>query len=352
MRELRRAAVRPAPLLRTLLLVPQTRLLLLAPLLFTLLNAMPLLCTVTHAQTSAAAKPVRMIVGLAPGGLTDQSARIIAPKLSEILGASVIVENRTGAGGAIAAEYVAKSAPDGSVIMMGFDGTLVTAPALGPQPYDVLRDLTAISKIADSPLLITGAPNLKTRNFKELVALIKSQPGKWDYGTAGVGSTGHLVAEQLKQAAGLHLVHIPYRGGGQVIADVMAGQLPLMLAGAPASQSQIKGGKAVGLATTGAQRLSILPEVPTVRESGIAGLENFEAYSWVGLFGPRDLPADLTERFLAAVQKTLADPATRQRLEQAGVVPAGNTPAQFSAQIRADLALWARVVKQAGIKAE
>ena len=343
MRELRCPTLRLAPL-------PCFRLL--APFFCSLWFATSLLSGPAHAQTNAAAKPVRMIVGLAPGGLTDQSARIIAPKLSELLGATVIVENRTGAGGAIAAEYVAKSAPDGSVIMMGFDGTLVTAPALGPQPYDVLRDLTAISKIADSPLLITGAPNLTTRNFKELMALIKSQPGKWDYGTAGVGSTGHLVAEQLKQAAGLHLVHIPYRGGGQVIADVMAGQLPLMLAGAPASQSQIKGGKAIGLATTGAQRLSILPEVPTVRESGIAGLENFEAYSWVGLFGPRDMPVDLIERFLAAAQKTLADPGTRQRLEQAGAVAVGNTPAQFSAQIRADLALWARVVKQAGIKAE
>jgi len=297
-------------------------------------------------------KPIRMIVGLAPGGIADQSARIMAPRLSEILGVGIVVENRTGAGGAIAAEYVAKSPADGSILMLGFDGTLVTAPALGPQPYDVQSDLTAISKIADSPLLITGAPRLKGRNFRDLVAQIKSQPGKWDYGTAGVGSTGHLVGELLESTAGIYMVHIPYRGGGQVIADVMAGQIPLMLAAAAASQAHIKGGKAVGLATTGANRLAIMPDVPTVRESGIKGLENFEAYSWVGLFGPRNLPAELVERFHAATVKALAEPATRQRLEQIGAVPVGNSPAQFAAQIRADLARWAEVVRVAEIKAD
>ena len=299
-----------------------------------------------------AGKPIRMIVGLAPGGIADQAARIMAPKLSEILGATIIVENRTGAGGAIAAEYVAKSPPDGLVIMMGFDGTLVTAPAISRQPYDVQRDLTAISKVADSPLLITGAPSVKARNFKELIALIKTQPGRWDYGTAGIGSTGHLVGELLESVAGLYMVHVPYRGGGAVIADVMAGQIPLMLGAAAASQAQIKGGKAIGLATTGARRLSILPDVPTVRESGIKELEKFEAYSWVGLFGPRNLSPELTERFHAANVKALADPATRQRLEQVGAVPVGNTPAQFVAQIQADLALWAGVAKTAGIKPE
>lgn len=302
--------------------------------------------------TAPAGKPIRMIVGLAPGGIADQAARIMAPKLSEILGATIIVENRTGAGGAIAAEYVAKSPPDGSVIMMGFDGTLVTAPAIAKQPYDVQRDLTAISKVADSPLLITGAPSVKARNFKELIAQIKTQPGRWDYGTAGIGSTGHLVGELLENVAGLYMVHVPYRGGGAVIGDVMAGQIPLMLGAAAASQAQIKGGKAIGLATTGARRLSILPDVPTVRESGIKELEKFEAYSWVGLFGPRNLSPELTERFHAANVKALTDPATRQRLEQVGAVPVGNTPAQFAAQIQADLALWAGVAKTAGIKPE
>ena len=307
----------------------------------------------SSAQTSPpAGKPIRMIVGLAPGGIADQAARIMAPKLSEILGATIIVENRTGAGGAIAAEYVAKSPPDGSVIMMGFDGTLVTAPAIAKQPYDVQRDLTAISKVADSPLLITGAPSVKARNFKELIALIKTQPGRWDYGTAGIGSTGHLVGELLESVAGLYMVHVPYRGGGAVIADVMAGQIPLMLGAAAASQAQIKGGKAIGLATTGARRLSILPDVPTVRESGIKELEKFEAYSWVGLFGPRNFTPELTEKFHAANVKALADPATRQRLEQVGAIPVGNTPAQFVAQIQADLALWAGVAKTAGIKPE
>ena len=302
--------------------------------------------------SAPAGKPIRMIVGLAPGGIADQAARIMAPKLSEILGATIIVENRTGAGGAIAAEYVAKSPPDGSVIMMGFDGTLVTAPAIAKQPYDVQRDLTAISKVADSPLLITGAPSVKARNFKELIALIKTQPGRWDYGTAGIGSTGHLVGELLESVAGLYMVHVPYRGGGAVIADVMAGQIPLMLGAAAASQAQIKGGKAIGLATTGARRLSILPDVPTVRESGIKELEKFEAYSWVGLFGPRNFTPELTEKFYAANVKALADLATRQRLEQVGAIPVGNTPAQFVAQIQADLALWAGVAKTAGIKPE
>ena len=302
-----------------------------------------------HAQSATA--PIRMIVGLAPGGIADQAARIFAPKLAEVLGQQVVVENRTGAGGAIAAEFVAKAPGDGSIIMMGFDGTLVTAPALQPQPYNVLTDLKAISKVADSPLLITGAPNLKVRNLKDFLALAKTQPGVWDYGTAGIGSTGHLVGELLELRAGVFMVHIPYRGGGQAVADLIGSQIPLMLGAAAASQAHVKAGTAIGLATTGAKRLSILPDVPTVRESGVKGLEQFEAYSWVGLLGPKSMPPATVARFHEAAVKVLADPAMRARLEGIGAVPVGNSPAEFSTQIKADLERWTALVKSAGITA-
>jgi tripartite-type tricarboxylate transporter receptor subunit TctC len=293
-----------------------------------------------------------MIVGLAPGGIADQAARIVAPKLSEALGQQIVVENRTGAGGAIAAEFVAKAPGDGSIIMMGFDGTLVTAPAVQPnQPYNVLTDLKAISKIADSPLLITGAPNLKVRTLKDFLALAKAQPGKWDYGTAGIGSTGHLVGELLELRAGVFMVHIPYRGGGQAVADLIGSQIPLMLGAAAASQAHVKAGTAIGLATTGAKRLAILPDVPTVRESGIKGLEQFEAYSWVGLLGPKSMPPATVARFHDAAVKVLADPAMRARLEAIGAVPVGNTPAEFAAQMKADIERWTALVKAAGITA-
>lgn len=311
------------------------------------------LFTIFPAHAQPASQPIRMIVGLAPGGIADQAARIFAPKLGEVLGQQVVVENRTGAGGAIAAEFVAKSVGDGSIIMMGFDGTLVTAPAVQPkQPYDVLNDLKPISKVADSPLLITGAPNLKVRNLKDFLALAKTQPGKWDYGTAGIGSTGHLVGELLEARAGVFMVHIPYRGGGQAVADLIGGQIPLMLAAAAASQAHVKGGTAIGLATTGAKRLSILPEVPTVRESGVKGLEKFEAYSWVGLLGPKSMPTPVVNKYYEATLKVLADPALRARFEAIGAVPVGNTPAEFGAQMKADIERWTAVVKAAGIKAE
>ncbi len=307
----------------------------------------------SNAHAQPANQPVRMIVGLAPGGIADQAARIVAPKLSEVLGQQIVVENRTGAGGAIAAEYVAKAAGDGSIIMMGFDGTLVTAPAVQPkQPYDALVDLKAISKIADSPLLITGAPNLKTRNLKDFLALAKTQPGKWDYGTAGVGSTGHLVGELLEARAEVFMTHIPYRGGGQALADLIGGQIPLMFAAAAASQAHVKAGTAIGLATTGAKRLAILPDVPTVRESGIKGLEQFEAYSWVGLLGPKAMPPAVVNKYHAATLKVLADPALRARLEAIGAIPVGNSPAEFAAQMKADIERWTELVKAAGIKPE
>ena len=321
--------------------------------LLTAISAGAFLLAAAGAQAQPAGQPIRMIVGLAPGGIADQVARITAPKLAEILGQQVVVENRTGAGGAIAAEYVAKAAGDGTVIMMGFDGTLVTAPAVQPkQPYNVLTDLKPISKTADSPLLITGAPNLPARNLKEFVALAKTKPGKFDYGTAGVGSTGHLVGELIEARAGLFLTHIPYRGGGQALIDVIGGQISLMFAAAAASQAHVKAGKAIGLATTGNKRLSILPDVPTVAESGVAGLETFEAYSWVGLLGPKDMPPQIVGKFHDASAKMLADPAIRTRLEAIGAIPVGNTPAEFGAQIKADLERWTQLAKSANIQPE
>jgi len=301
-----------------------------------------------RAQGAYPSKPIRLIVGLAPGGIADQSARLIAPELSKALGQQVVVENRTGANGNIGARAVADAAPDGYTLMLAFDGTMVAGAAYNPQtPFDPVKDFLPITKLADSPVLITAHPSLPANNIKELVELARSKPGRYDFGTAGNGSTGHLTGELLKNLAGIYMVHIPYRGGGDALRDVLAGQIQLMFAAVAASSAQIKGGRLKGIAVTGPKRVEALPEVQTVSESGIPALKGFNVQSWVGLMAPLHTPKAVIDTLNRDINRALATPELRARFTAIGAEAAGNRPEEFGTQVATDLARWKQLISKA-----
>jgi len=315
----------------------------LSSIFLSVLSAVP-----AHAQGAFPNKPIRLIVGLAPGGIADQSARLIAPELSKALGQQVIVENRTGANGNIGARAVADAAPDGYTLMLAFDGTMAAGAAYNPKtPFDPVKDFLPISKLADSPVLITAHPSLPANNMKELIELVRTRPGRYDYGTAGNGSTGHLTGELLKNMAGLYIVHIPYRGGGDALRDVLAGQIHLMFAAVAASSAQIKGGRLKGIAVTGPKRVEALPEVQTVAESGVPALKDFNVQSWVGLMAPLHTPKAVIDLLNHETTRALATPELRARFTAIGAETAGNRPEEFGAQVASDVARWKRLIAKA-----
>ncbi len=303
-------------------------------------------------------KPIRLLVGLAPGGIADITARIVAPRLGEILGQNVVVENRTGAGGAIATRQVAASAPDGYTLLMAFDGTHVTIPAANPAAgFDPIADFAPIGKAVDAPVLITSHPNFPARDFRELVELsrgmLRSGSGMGrllDYGTAGVGSTGHLTMELLKQRLGFYALHIPYRGGGDARAQVLGKQIPLMLAAVPTTANDIRGGILKGLAVTSGKRSPALPNVPTLAELGYPELKGTDINSWVGLVAPARTPKDIVAKLDAALRQTLATDDVYTRLLNSGSTPVKSSPEIFSGQIAADYTRWKRVIADAHLK--
>lgn len=303
-------------------------------------------------------RPIRLMVGLAPGGIADQTARIIAPKLSEVLGQNVIVENRTGAGGAIATRAVASSAPDGYTLLAAFDGTHVTIPASSPSAgFDPLADFAPIGKIVDSPVLMTAHPSFPANDFREFVQLSRGlltggggANRLFDYGTAGMGSTGHLTMELLKLRLGLYAVHIPYRGGGDARAQLLGRHIPLMLAAVPTTSSDIRAGALKGLAVTSAKRSPVLPNVPTLSELGFAELRGLDINSWVGLVAPARTPAPIVARLDAALRQVLAFEEVQQRLVQSGSVPVHSSPDAFAAQIGTDLVRWKKVIAESRLR--
>nr|WP_246295035.1 tripartite tricarboxylate transporter substrate binding protein [Schlegelella koreensis] len=303
-------------------------------------------------------RPVRLVVGLAPGGIADQTARIIAPKLAEVLGQQVVVENRTGAGGAIATRAVAGSAPDGYTLLVAFDGTHVTIPASNPAAgFDPVADFAPIGKIVDAPVLVTAHPSFPANDFREFVQLSRrllSSGGSagrlFDYGTAGVGSTGHLTMELLKLRLNLFAVHIPYRGGGDARAQLLGRQIPLMLAAVPTTSGDIRAGTLKGLAVTSARRSPVLPTVPTLSELGFAELRGLDINSWVGLAAPARTPVAVVERLNSALHQVLAADDVQQRLVQTGSVPVRSSPAAFATQIAGDLERWRKVIAESHLR--
>jgi tripartite-type tricarboxylate transporter receptor subunit TctC len=308
-----------------------------------------LLCGAVQAQEYPT-KPIRLIVPFAPGGLADTSARAVAEKLGARLGQSVVVENRPGASGNIGMQAVAQSAPDGYTLVLGFDGTVVINPHIFAKTgFDVLNDFAPVTKLGDATLLLVAHPSVPAKNIMELIAYEKTRPGTLSYGTSGTGGTPHLAGELLNQRTGTKFVHVPYKGGGQAVIDVVGGQIPLVFTAVASAQQHVKSGKVIGIGVSSGKRAASLPEVPTFAESG---LTDFVVDSWVGILAPAKTPKPIVERLQRELAAVLNDPDVRDRYATLGIEPVGNTPEQFGAQIRADLARWEKVVKQAGIKVE
>jgi tripartite-type tricarboxylate transporter receptor subunit TctC len=305
-----------------------------------------LIAGAAHAQSGG--KPVRIIVGYAPGGGVDLTARLIAPGLSEALGQPVIVENRTGANGNIGTDAVVRAAPDGQTLLMGYNGNLVINPALSlKMPFDTVRDLTPIALAVVSTNLLVSHPSLPVRNVKELVAFAKSRPGDLNYASSGIGAVGHMAAELFAMTAGIKLQHIPYKGNGAAIAEVLAGQVPLMFSAPAAVIGHVRANKLRPLAVASERRPPGLESIPTFGEAGFPGVE---ASAWFGVFGPAGMQAAQVERLNAEIVRILKTPDVTGKLTQQGYDPAPSTPAGLAQLVKADLSKWAKVVQAAGIK--
>ncbi|KQP35765.1 tripartite tricarboxylate transporter substrate binding protein [Pseudorhodoferax sp. Leaf274] len=295
------------------------------------------------------AKPIRLVVPFSPGGVSDTAARVVAEKLGQQLGQQVIVDNKPGASGNIGTQQVAQAEPDGYNIVLGYDGTLVINPHLQRVPFDTVKDFAPVGKIGDAVLIIVVNPKLPVRTFAELVAYAKAQPGGLSYGSAGTGSTPHLAGELLKQRTGIALTHIPYKGGGQAMGDVVGGTLPMLYTAVAGALPFVKNQQLRAIAVSSAARVPSMPDVPTLIESGV---KDFVFDSWVGLMAPARTPRPVIDRLNQALQAVLRAPDTRDRLQTMGVIPTPGTPEAFGQQIAADLEKNRAVVQGAQIKIE
>jgi tripartite-type tricarboxylate transporter receptor subunit TctC len=293
-------------------------------------------------------RPITLLVGASAGGTTDTMARAIAQPLSKSLGRPVLVENRPGAGGNIAALAVTKAAPDGYTLLVSFTSHTITATLYPKLPFDPVADFTAISKIANVPSLLVGNPNLPAKNLAELIALAKSKPGKLSIAIGGIGSSLHLAGEQFKMMTGTELLDVPYKGTAPALTDVLGGQVDMMFISLVTGSAQVKGGKLRGFGVTSAQRQESFPDLPAIGEV----VKGFESTAWFGVFGPAKLPADITDKLNAAIVAALNDAELRDRLQTEGATPAGGSAAEFAAFVRNDVAHWAPIVKAAGAKVE
>ena len=302
------------------------------------------------AQSNYPNKPIRMVVPFAPGGVTDTSGRLIAEQLSKRLGQQVIVDNKPGASGNIGTQMVVSAEPDGYTLVLGFDGTMVINPhVFAKMPFDTVRDLAPVGKIGDAVLILVAHPGVPAKTLREVLDLSKKQNGGLSYGTSGTGGTPHIAGELLKMRTGANLVHIPYKGGGQALIDVISGNIPLVYTAIAGAAQHVKNGKLHPVAVSSLQRSRALPDVPTFIESGVS---EFDVSSWVGIFAPPKTPRAIIERLNTELNVVLADPEVRERLVQLGISATPSTPDKFGEEIRRDLARYGPVVKAAGIKAE
>lgn len=306
--------------------------------------------SLAHAQKATfPSKPIRMIVPFAPGGVSDTSARIVAEKMSQHLGQSVVVENKPGASGNIGAQQVAQSEPDGYTILLGFDGTLVINPHLQKVPFDPVKSFTPIGKIGDASLIIVVNPKIPVKNFTELLAYARTQPGGLSYGSAGTGSTPHLAGESLKQRTGIPLTHIPYKGGGQAMSDVVGGSLPMLFTAVAGAYGFVKNKQVQAIGVSGAARVTSLPEVPTLTESGV---DDFVFDSWTGLLAPAGTPRPIIDTLNHALNASLTAADTKARLADLGIAATPGSPEDYAHQIRNDLQKNKSIVEAAKIAAQ
>ena len=287
-----------------------------------------------------------MIVAVPPGGPADTLARLVGPRLSEALGQPVVIDNRPGANGIIAYETTARATPDGYTFVAVAAGVVINPSLYRNVPYDPLKDFAAITLGIAVPNILVVHPTVKATSVKELVALAKTRPGQLTFASAGNGTSGHLALELFKQTAGIEVIHVPYKGGGPALADVMGGQVQALFSIALAATPQIKAGRLRALAITSAGRSSVAPDLPTVAEVGMPG---FEVVGWFGWLAPAKTPRDIVNRLNAQIVRVLNMPEVRERLLSQSTEPVGNSPAQFAAFMKSEHAKWARVIKQAGI---
>jgi tripartite-type tricarboxylate transporter receptor subunit TctC len=295
------------------------------------------------------AGPVRIVVGFAPGGGTDVLARVIGQKLGVMWNTSVLVENKPGATGAIAAAYVAKQPPDGTTLLMAHVNSHAIAPALLDVKYDPRTDFTPISMVGVTPNMLTCRPEQKVRSVSDIVALCRQKPGKISFGSSGIGSAQHLALEMFRLQARLDVVHVPYKGSGPLVADLIGGQIDYAFDTMTSATPFIQQGKVIAIAQTRLKRAASHPNVPTLAESGFPGLD---AASWYGLVGPKNMPPALVQRMNADVNRVLAMPDVAERLKSFGAEDSGGSNQQFAAFIASESTKWAKVVKDAGVKAE
>lgn len=318
-------------------------------LMHRILPAVALVFTMSAQAADYPQRPVRLVVPYSAGGSTDTVARITGARLSERLGQQVVIDNRTGAGTIIGTGIVKDATPDGHVLLMATPPLAVNPSLYASVPYVLERDFVAITNIAASSNLLVVHPSMAATSVRELIALLKANPGKYNYGSSGVGGAGHLAMALFTSMAEVEALHVPYKGGAPAVADLVAGRLNMMMANLTTAQPHIRAGKLRGLGVGKAKRSPLFPEMPTIAE---AGVKNYEANNWNGLVAPAATPRAVIQRLHKEIVATLEEPVIAERMARAGLEPVGDSPAEFARYLKAEAAKWGRLVKAAGIKPE
>jgi tripartite-type tricarboxylate transporter receptor subunit TctC len=321
-------------------------------LLATAVAALGLAATAAQAADNYPSRPMQMIVSFSAGGPTDIVARILSAKMGEILGQSFIVENKSGAGGNIGAEAVAKATPDGYTMLMATVSTNAINPGLYKNiPYDAVKDFAPLGRVGVTPTLLLAHPSLPATDVKSLIALIKANPNKYNYGSSGVGSILHLCGEEFKaMAGGLDITHVPYKGSAPMDTDLLGGQINMAFDATPTALPLAQSGKLHALGTGVLKRIAAMPDLPTLDEQGLKG---YECYTWNAILAPAGTPRPIVDKLNAAINKALADPAVSSALEKVGITPTpGSTPETTADFVKAELAKWAPIIKASGAQVE
>ncbi len=306
--------------------------------------------TSTTLAQSYPSRPIRLIVAYPPGGGSDTLARIVSPKLAELVGQQIVIDNRPGAAGNIATEIAARAQPDGHTLLWGFSTPLVVNPSLYKNlPFDTDRDFAPVLLLGSAQFLLVVHRSVQANSVQELIALLKSKPGQLPYGSAGTGSPNHLAAELFKGRAGVDMIHVPYKGGGPAALAVLSNEVKILFGSFASSLPHVKTGSLRALAVTGLKRSPEAPDVPTMQELGFPG---FDVRAWYGVLAPTGTPKAIVTRLNRELLKILAMPEVQEALKREGLEPSGTTPEEFAAYIKAEKALWAKVIKDAGIKPE
>jgi tripartite-type tricarboxylate transporter receptor subunit TctC len=311
--------------------------------------ALAFACSGAGAQSAWPTRPVKMVIPFPAGGPTDVMTRVLSEKLSQALGQPVVVENKPGAGGAIGADFVAKSAPDGYTFVMATGSTHSVGPYLGKVPYDPVKDFMPVVYVGYATNILLVSPAIGVNNVRELIELAKKNPGKINYSTSGIGSVAHLTSEMFAAQAGIKLNHIPYKGTQQSIPDLASGQVALLFDNVMTAKPHVESKRLKGIAISSLKRSSIVPDIPTIDESGLPG---FDSWNWFGIFGPAGTPRAVVDRVNAEMNRILRDAAVRERFHGLGFEVTGGTPAEFFAVMQSESQRWSKVIRDANVKPE